>query len=86
LDQSQTGLDETAPLMQNCAVTVAFTVIYMSLALGLIIMVVFVTDLHINVWAAFGVGLIGGLVLMCAVIHLLFALQRYNSGLGCPCG
>lgn len=84
LDDTQIAADETSEIKQNCVITVVFTIIYMTLSFVVILLVVFVSDLHTNMWAAFAVGLIAGLVLLCAVIHLLFALQRSRQG-GCEC-
>jgi hypothetical protein len=84
LDGTQIAKDETSDLLRNCVLTVVFTVIYMSLGLGVLLMVVFMTDLQTNVWAAVGVGILGALVILTAVVHIMFAIQRARSG-GCPC-
>jgi hypothetical protein len=85
LDASQTAKDDVSNTrIQNCTITVVFTILYMSLSFGIILMLVFIVDLQINVWATFGVGLTAALILMCAVIHIMFALQKSNNG-GCEC-
>lgn len=84
LDSTQVAQEEPDKLQRNCVLTVVFTVIYISLGLIVILMVVFMPDLQVNVWAAVGLGFVGALVVLCAVVHIMFALQRSRQG-GCPC-
>ncbi len=71
-------------IKRKCVITVVCTVIYMTLSFIIIAMIVFIPDLQINLSGAFGVGLAAALIMFCAVIQILFALQGSNQG-RCDC-